>query len=103
MKNSEANFLFLFDNTDKLIDSIKTEFTDFCDWLFKESSTFFLLVTCREKKFYSPNEWNLDMKGFIDHKAVWNLFVEHNGPVSVEERIELANELPDTTLFPKFK
>ena len=41
--------------------------------------------------------------GFVDHKAAWSLFLEHNGPVSVDERIELANELPDSNLFPKFK
>jgi uncharacterized protein YozE (UPF0346 family) len=61
-------------------------------------------VTSRDNKFYSQNEWNLDMKtGFVDHKAAWSLFLEHNGPVSVDERIELANELPDSNLFPKFK
>jgi hypothetical protein len=49
-------------------------------------------LTCRENRYYSQNEFNIDMKlGLIDEpEAVWNLFKEYNGEVPIGERNELA-------------
>ena len=75
IKVSDEPFIFLFDNTDKLLQD--GEFPNFLEFILKACHNIKIIFTCRDPVLsYSSIETGLNIEGLIHPKQdSWELFV----------------------------